>query len=263
MRARLTMCALLWVFALALHAAGQEAPTPHAALGRPVGTDFRLADWDEVQAYFRDLSDASPNVQVQTVGTTTDGRDLITAVISDPSNLARLDELKTTAQRIADPRSIASEEEAQALLDDARLFLFISCNIHSTEIASPEMSMQLAYELATSEEEPWASARREIVVVLIPSVNPDGMDRVVHRYRDIEGTPYETASLTEFYQRYAGHDNNRDWFTLSLKETHIVTSLLYQEWFPQVYWDVHQQRTNRERMFVPPFRDPLDPNIDP
>jgi hypothetical protein len=255
------MCVV--ALAVASGAAGVDTQTPEQALGRPVGTDFRLADWDEVQAYFRDLSDASPNVQVQTVGSTTEGRDLITAVISDPANLDRLDELKATAQRIADPRSIASEEEAQALLDDARLFLFISCNIHSTEIASPEMSMQLAYELATSEEEPWVSARREIVVVLIPSVNPDGMDRVVRWYRDIEGTPYETASLTELYQRYAGHDNNRDWFALSLKETQIVTSLLYQEWFPQIYWDVHQQRTNRERMFVPPFRDPLNPNIDP
>ncbi|MEO2003649.1 MAG: peptidase M14, partial [Candidatus Poribacteria bacterium] len=107
------------------------------------------------------------------------------------------------------------------------------------------------------------SARREMVIVLIPSINPDGMDRVVHWYRDVEGTPYETSSLTELYQRYAGHDNNRDWFALSLKETQIVTSLLYQEWFPQVYWDVHQQRSNRERLFVPPFRDPLNPNIDP
>ena len=257
---RFAMWCLLIV---AVHARAQDVITPEQALGRPVGTDFRLADWDEVRAYFKQLSDASPNVRVQTVGTTTEGRDLITAVISDPANLDRLDELKANARRIADPRGIASDEEADALLGDSRLFLFISCNIHSTEIASPEMSMQLAYELATSDAEPWASARRELVIVLIPSVNPDGMDRVVHWYRDIEGTPYETASLTELYQRYAGHDNNRDWFALSLKETQIVTSLLYQEWFPQVYWDVHQQRSDRERMFVPPFRDPLNPNIDP
>ncbi len=261
-------CRRVWrvvrcLVSLAVVAVAQAPPTPEDALGRPVGTDFQLADWDDVQSYFHDLSDASPNVQVQVVGETTEGRDLITAVISDPRNLARLDELKATAQRVADPRGIASEDEARALLDDARLFLFISCNIHSTEIASPEMSMQLAYELATSEEEPWASARREIVVVLIPSVNPDGMDRVVQWYRRIKDTPYETASLTELYQRYAGHDNNRDWFALSLKETQIVTSLLYQEWFPQVYWDVHQKTANRERMFVPPYRDPLNPNIDP
>jgi hypothetical protein len=248
---------------LALHGRAQEIVTPEQALGRPVGTDFQLADWEEVQAYFTQLGDASPNMRVQTVGTTTEGRDLITAVISYPSNLDRLDELKANARRIADPRGIASDEEAAALLDDSRLFLFITCNIHSTEIASPEMSMQLAYELATSDAEPWASARREMVIVLIPSVNPDGMDRVVQWYRDIEGTPYETAPLTELYQRYAGHDNNRDFFALSLKETQIVTSLLYQEWFPQIYWDVHQQRSNRERMFVPPFRDPLNPNIDP
>ena len=114
---------------LALHGRAQEIVTPEQALGRPVGTDFQLADWEEVQAYFTQLGDASPNMRVQTVGTTTEGRDLITAVISYPSNLDRLDELKANARRIADPRGIASDEEAAALLDDSRLFLFITCNI--------------------------------------------------------------------------------------------------------------------------------------
>lgn len=252
----------LCLLVFSLNGAAAAVPSPEQALGRPVGTDFRLADWDEVRAYFTQLGDASPNVRVQAVGTTTEGRDLITAVISDPENLERLEELKENARKLADPRGLALDDEA-ALIEDARVFLFISCNIHSTEIASPEMSMQLAYELATSDAEPWASARREMVVVLIPSVNPDGMDRVVRWYRDTVDTPYETASLTELYQQYAGHDNNRDWFALSLKETQIVTSLLYQEWFPQVYWDVHQQASDGERLFVPPFRDPLNPNIDP
>ncbi len=121
--------------------------------------------------------------------------------------------------------------------------------------------MQLAYELVTSDAEPWVSARREAVVLLAPSLNPDGLDRVVSWYREIQGTPYESASLPELYQWYAGHDNNRDWFMLSLKETQIVTRLLYKEWFPQVYWDVHQQGSRRERLFVPPFRDPLNPNL--
>ena len=100
-------------------------------------------------------------------------------------------------------------------------------------------------------------------MLLAPSLNPDGLDHVVSWYRETVGTPYESSGLLKLYQYYAGHDNNRDWFMLSLEETRIVTSLLYSEWHPQVYWDVHQQGSSRERMFVPPFRDPLNPNLEP
>ena len=100
------------------------------------------------------------------------------------------------------------------------------------------------------------------MVVLFPTLNPDGLDEVVHWYRRTVGTEYE-AWLLRLYQLYTGHDNNRDWFMLTQQETKLVTRELYQRWFPQVYWDVHQQGGTRERFFVPPFRDPLNPNLDP
>ncbi|MFT5050430.1 MAG: hypothetical protein ACI8QZ_001832, partial [Chlamydiales bacterium] len=104
--------------------------------------------------------------------------------------------------------------------------------------------------------------REEMVVLLAPSLNPDGQDHVVSWYRETVGTPYEASGLLKLYQYYAGHDNNRDWFMLTQAETRVVTELLYSTWYPQVYWDVHQQGSSRERMFVPPFRDPLNPNLD-
>ncbi|MFN0059020.1 MAG: M14 family metallopeptidase [Planctomycetota bacterium] len=236
--------------------------SPNEFLGRPICADFELADWEAIARYFRELDLASERIVVERVDGTTEGRDFLIAIISSEENLRNLPELKRKARRIADPRGLGATERAE-LLASARPFVFISCNMHSTEIASAEMSMQLAHELATSEAEPWKSARRELVVVLIPSVNPDGQDQVVKWYRQIRGTPFEAADLTELYQLYAGHDNNRDWFMLSLQETRIVTRLLYREWLPQVYWDVHQQGSKRERMFVPPFRDPLNPNLAP
>jgi len=241
---------------------GQAPVSPAEHLGRPVGTDRQLADWRTIGEWFDALGAGSERVTVTTVGTSTEGRPFRIAIVTSEENHARLEEIRSAAARIADPRGLALAER-EALLARARPIFFISCNMHSTEIAAAEMSMELAWRLATSDEEPWVSARREIVTVIVPTMNPDGLDDVVDWYRRIVDTPYESAGLPELYQLFAGHDNNRDWFALSLEETRIVTRLLYTEWHPQVYWDVHQQGSRRERLFVPPFRDPLNPNLDP
>jgi hypothetical protein len=240
----------------------QEITRPEAHLGRPVGVDFELADWDEVSSYFTKLGEESPCISTNVIGTTTEGRDFQLATISSPENLARLPELRGYARTIADPRGKTDAEKREAI-EKGKVFLFISCAMHATETASPQMAMELAYTLATSEEEPWKSARENTVILLAPSLNPDGQDHVVSWYRETVGTPYEASGLLKLYQYYAGHDNNRDWFMLTQAETRIVTEQLYKVWHPQVYWDVHQQGSGRERMFVPPFRDPLNPNLDP
>jgi len=243
-------------------ALAQEATSPAAHLGRPLGADFELADWEEVSSYFRRLADESPCVHVETVGETTEGRDFLLAVVSSPENLEALPDIRAAARRLADPRGMDAAER-EGVLARARPMLFVSIAMHSTEAAGPQFGMELAHTLATSPSEPYASARREAVVLIAPCLNPDGLDKVVEWYRRTVGTPYEAAGMLELYQHYAGHDNNRDWFMLSQDETRVVTRLLYDTWFPQVYWDVHQQGTSRERFFVPPFRDPLNPNLDP
>jgi len=248
--------------ALFLLSLAQSVTTPEAHLGRPVGRDFELADWDEVSSYHLRLAQESPRVLSLNAGVTTEGREFIVSVISSEENLARIDELRAKAKRLADPRGMTSDEREE-LLASAKPILFVSIGMHSTETAAPQFGMELAHLLATSDDEPFASARRESVVLISACQNPDGLDHVVSWYRDTVGTPYEGAGLLELYQHYAGHDNNRDWFMLTQRETQIVTRLLYHDWFPQIYWDVHQQGSSRERMFVPPFRDPLNPNLDP
>ena len=268
--------AFLWILCLTLACAtpdvrGQSAPSsesrgaglvsPEAFLGRPVGTDFELADWEQVSTWYRGLA-KSARVDVVKVGETTGERDFLVATISGEANMARLDEIREETRRIADPRGLTVEERAE-LVAKATPVLFVSCSMHSTETAGTEFGMQFAWQLATSEEEPYRSAREKVVVVIVPTINPDGLDEVVHWYREQLGTPYEGAGLLGLYQHYAGHDNNRDWFGLSLEETRLVTEQIYKVWRPTVYWDVHQQGSNGERMFVPPFRDPLNPNLDP
>ena len=245
---------------LVAQASAQVSPEKH--FGRPVGADFFLPDWNSVSSWYRELDKASPRVALEVAGTTTEGREFLACVVSSEANMTRLDALREDARRIADPRGLTAQA-AQELLGRALPIVMISIAMHSTEVAAPQFAMELAWNLATSIEEPWKSVRERAVVVILPCTNPDGLDKVAHWYMDSVGKSFEGAGLPWLYQPYAGHDNNRDWFMLSLEETRIVSSLLYERWHPQIYWDVHQQGSFAERMFVPPFRDPLDPNLDP
>ena len=242
-------------------AAAQDAPTPSDHLGRELGGDFTLADWNEVSSYYQKLGDALDTVQTSKVGETTEGRDFLISVVSSAENLANLEQIKADAKALADPRG-KSDEELKELIGRAKPIIFVSCQMHSTETAGSQFSMKLLQTLATSDDPLWKTTRDEAVVVIF-TTNPDGVDHVTQWYRQHVGTPFEGSGLTKLYQYYTGHDNNRDWFMLTQNETQIVSRLLYKEWFPTIYWDVHQQGSTGERMFVPPYRDPLSPNLDP
>ncbi|MDZ4772541.1 MAG: M14 family metallopeptidase [Planctomycetota bacterium] len=236
--------------------------TPEAHLGHALAADFTLPDWNTVRGYFEKLDGESPRVVFEKLGSTAEGRDFVLATISSEANVANLAALKRYNALLADPRGATPEQRSEAL-EQGRVFLCISNAMHATECAAPQFAMQFAYELATSDAEPWKSTREQCVVLVIPCTNPDGLDLVSDWYKANVGTPFEATELTRLYQLYAGHDNNRDWFTLTQPETRLVTKLLYETWRPQVYWDVHQMGARAERMFVPPFRDPLNPNLDP
>ncbi len=258
MRILLGMCGAVLVPGLC---AAQLVTSPDDFLGRPLGADFELADWGEVSGYWKTLAEQSPRVQVEAVGTTTGGREFLLAVVSSEENLTRLDAIRADNALLADPRGL-EDAELEALVATGPATVFISLAMHSNETAAPQFGMELGHRLATSDEEPWRGVRERVVVVIAACTNPDGLDDVVAWYRATVGTPHEASSLPGLYQHYAGHDNNRDWFMQSLAETRIVTRQLYEVWRPQIYWDVHQQGSRAERMFVPPFRDPLNGNLD-
>lgn len=243
-------------------AGARQVASPEQHLGRPVGGDFTLTDWNETSGYFKRLDAESPRVVTRAVGTTTEGREFLVSIISSEANLADLERIKARARAIADPRGRTDAELADAV-SNGRPIVVVSCAMHATECAGAQFGMEFAHRLATSDEEPWRSARDSLVVVVLPSTNPDGLDHVTEWYRKTVGTPHEASDLLKLYQFYTGHDNNRDWFMMTQAETRIVTAMLYGEWFPTVYWDVHQQGSTGERLFVPPFRDPLNPNLDP
>ena len=234
--------------------------SPGEFLGHPVGADFKLARWDSITIYFNHLATGSPSARVDTLGPTTLGKPLIVVTVTAPENMARLEEIRTNQAKLADPRRL-SDAELEAMLDGQPAVVLIAHNIHSTEIASSQGVMDLAYTLVT--DPGLADVRRNTVVLLIPSVNPDGQAMVVDWYRETLGTPYEGSRMPWLYHPYVGHDNNRDWFMLTQAETILITDLLYKTWFPEVVYDVHQMGNRGARFFVPPFDDPVNPNLDP
>src|SRR5437588_1984990 len=238
-------------------------PSPRAVLGFNPGDDRTAADWKQITDYFARLAKASDRVQLQTIGTSTLGRTMIAAFISAPENIRNLDKYKSIQARLADPRKVRGDAERQQLIADGKTVVVISCSIHSTEIVASQMAPQLAYNLATANDVDTLSILRNTILILIPSPNPDGVDTVANWYRKTLGTPDEGREPPELYHHYAGHDDNRDWFMLDLKETKAVTHLFWQEWFPEIVYDIHQQGSNGSRFFVPPFYDPPNPHIAP
>lgn len=238
-------------------------PSPKSVLGFNPGDSRKIADWSQITDYFERLDRASDRVLVQTLGQTTLKRPLIVAFISARENILALAKYKDIQRQLADPRLVTGKAQLDRLIAEGKSVVTISCSIHSTEIVASQMSMQLAYELATAQDADSREILQNTILLLIPSPNPDGVDIVANWYRKTLGTPYEGKEPPELYHYYAGHDDNRDWFMLNLKETQLITRLLWQEWFPQIVYDVHQQGSNGSRFFIPPFYDPANPNIAP
>jgi hypothetical protein len=240
--------------------AAQDVPAPRSVLGFEVGADRTLADWGQITGYFTRLAAASPAVRVDTLGRTTNGLPFVVATITSPANMRRLDEIRAAQARLADPRRLDAAEEARLLATQPTV-VFISSNIHATEIASSQMAMELAHRLVTNDT--LRGYLEHTVVLLAPSMNPDGQQMITEWYRRNLGTRWEGGPLPWLYHPYTGHDNNRDWFMVTQRETRLVTDFLYGRWFPEIFYDVHQMGNEGARIFVPPMVDPVNPNLDP
>ena len=258
-------CAIfIGIFSLLLIAisAGAEIISPEEAIGFPVGADYKLARWETITGYLRSLAASSDRVILEERGKTTEGLDFVLVLISSPENLANLDRYKVIQRKLANPQE-HSLTELERLAHEGKAVVMISCNIHSTEVASSQMSMELAYQLATESTPKVNEILENTIVLLIPSANPDGLNMVVDWYERTVNTPYEGARMPWLYHKYTGHDNNRDWFMLTQIETQLVTQILYEEWFPQVVYDVHQMGNRGARFVIPPYFHPVNPNIPP
>ncbi len=240
-----------------------RVPAPSAVLGFVPGTARKLVEWDTVVRYFRALDAASDRVVVRQIGRSTDGAPFIVAFISSPANLARLGTLRRDQQRLADPRLAPDSAEAERLIAADKAFVLITSAIHSNEVAGFFSPLDIAYQLATGDTPAIRRVLDNTVVVLVPSLNPDGVDIVTRWYQQTLGTPAEGTDPPVLYNRYTGHDDNRDWYAFTQVETRLVVDSLYDVWHPQITLDLHQQGSDGSRLFLPPYLDPVEPNVDP
>lgn len=260
------LLALAGTLASPLVAAPGPAPakvTPPADFfGFQLGADRKLADWAQLTAYYQKLAQQSRRIRFADLGKTTEGRPFVLVTISDPANLAQLAHYQRINAELADPRS-TPPAVADRLIAEGKSILVITCNIHSTEIASSQTAAEFAYEMATGSTPEIQNILRNDIILLVPSLNPDGQQLVVDWYKKYLGTPYEGMSPVVLYQKYVGHDDNRDWYMFTQAETRLTVEHVLNPWHPQILYDVHQMGANGPRLFLPPWVDPIDPNVDP
>jgi hypothetical protein len=251
-----------WPFVLLGASPGGRVPRPSEFLGFTVGADRQLADYRQISSYLKAVAANSDRVEIQVLGKTTLGEEMIMAVISSPENLRNKEKYQSIARQLADPRAL-SPQQIEALAAEGKTILLITCNIHSTEIGSSQMAMEWAYKLATAEDQPTLGRLNDVIVLLVPSLNPDGQIMVTEWYRKYLGTKYEGGSLPYLYHHYVGHDNNRDWFMLTQVETRNVSQMVYHQWFPEFWLDEHQMGYYGPRIYIPPNADPVAKLVNP
>jgi hypothetical protein len=256
-----TLLAGPFAASLAAQATGR-VPTPESVLGFRVGADFHLATFEQSLAYFQALDAASDRLELRKVGTTSFGRDTYIALISSADNLRNVERYREIAQRLAHPGDL-TDDQARALAREGKAIVHIDGGLHATEVAHAQHTMQLAYDLVTGDADPEIAAILDNVILLLwPSINPDGQTLVADWYMSNVGTQYEVSSTPFLYQKYVGHDNNRDGYMINQKESRTVTRV-DRAWEPQIIYNHHQTAPFPTRIWIPPFAEPISPNVHP
>ncbi len=260
LRTRLVRLAVaLTLMSPAVGAAQQGIPTPESHFGFSVGAEKKLFTYDESISYFRRLAGVSAYVQLVDVGTTSWGRPWTAVVISSPENLRNLPRIQQINQRLAHPAGL-TDSAAKALAREGRVIVDISGGLHASEIAGSQHTPELAWELLSKLDDPDHRAiLDQVVFFLWPSINPDGQDIVVENCRARDAG---NAAPMELYQRYIGHDNNRDAYMLNVIESRVVHRV-WREWEPSIIYVHHQSSPEPTRIWLPPFADPVGRRAPP
>jgi hypothetical protein len=242
--------------------AAASVPEPKDVFGFRPGDDYKLASHEQIVEYFRKLDAASDRIVVEDIGKSTEGRSMILAAISSEANLRNRARYREIARQLAIARGV-DEPKARALAREGKAIVWIDGGLHATEVAGAQHTPELGWWLVASEDDEARRVREGAILLLMPSMNPDGLDIVRDWYMKNLGTAFETTTPPELYHHYVGHDNNRDWTMFTQVETQAVARQLYKVWYPQVVYNHHQSGPFPSRIWGPPMKDPVNPNLDP
>ena len=239
----------------------QEIPSPEEYFGFKPGTDKMLLPYDSLITYLQLIESYSSRVEIRKIGKSPMGKPMYIAFISSPENINNLDKLKSINKRLAIDAGIPQSEK-EDLIDKGKVFVLGTLSMHSTEVGPSQSAPLVAYDLLTTKDPEKLGWLNKVVYMMVPNHNPDGMDMVISHYNKYKETKYEGSSMPGIYHKYVGHDNNRDFVTLSQDDTKAIGAIYNTKWYPQVMVEKHQMGMTGPRYFVPPPHDPIAENID-
>jgi hypothetical protein len=246
--------------------AGMQPPAPQSPeqfFGFRIGSDNKLARWDKIVDYMKLVSQTSDRVRFRELGKTTNGNPFIALEIASPDTLKNLDHFKQLERKLYFQGGAPTDAERDEIFRQGKAVVVITNSIHATEIGASQMVVELVHRLATDTSPQVKKILDNVIFVLVPCLNPDGQIMVTDWFNKNLGTPYETSQIPYLYHPYVGHDNNRDMYMFTQKESLLTAQLLWHDWFPSVWLDEHQQGSNGARIFVMPATDPINPNVHP
>jgi hypothetical protein len=261
--------AVLAFYATPLGTSAQVQPattglaTPEQFFGFRIGTDNKLARWDKIVDYMRQVAEATDRVRFRELGRTTNDHPFIALEISSPEALRNLDRYKQLERKLYFQGGAPTPAERDEIFRQGKVVIVITCSIHATEIGASQMSLELVHQLATDTSPQVKKILDNVIFVLVPSLNPDGQIMVTDWFNKNVGTPFATSPIPYLYHPYVGHDNNRDMYMFTQKESQLTAKLLWHDWFPAVWLDEHQMGNSGARIFVMPATDPINPNVHP
>jgi hypothetical protein len=244
-------------------AAGPSLQTPEQFIGFKVGTDYKLARWDKIVDYMKVVAAGSDRVRLRELGKTSQGNPLIALEISGPDTLKNLDRYKQLERRLYFQSGVPGARERDEIFRQGKAVVLVTCATHATEIGCTQMVLELVHQLAGDDSAAVKKILDNVIVLIVPSANPDGQILVTDWFNRNVGTPYESSPLPYLYHQYVGHDSNRDMYMFTQKESQYIAQLVWHDWFPSVWLDQHQMSANGPRIFVMPATDPINPNVHP
>ncbi|HQZ40917.1 MAG TPA: M14 family metallopeptidase [Vicinamibacterales bacterium] len=243
-------------------AAPLKVTAPEQFFGHPIGADYVLPNYTKFTEYVRRLDAESDRMIVQSIGKTAEGRDQLMAIITAPENFKRLDRYQEIARRLSRAEGL-TDDQARALANEGKAVIWIDGGLHATEVLGAQQLIETIYQFASKTDDETMRILRD-VIILAAHANPDGMELVSDWYmRNSDPRQRSTSGIPRLYQKYVGHDNNRDFYMMNQPESENINRVLYRAWFPQIVYNHHQTGPTGTVMFSPPFRDPFNYVYDP